>query len=102
MSCVYERTSAVVSSVGTGLKTTEKLVLAILASFTNSEAEAFPSVGDLAERAEVSCRQVQRALRRLEKGGWIVRSARRHPKLLTQVYIVALHPLKGWEVASDD
>jgi hypothetical protein len=57
----------------TNVSATDRLVLLALASFANYENgdHAHPSCARLAERAGVSARTVQHAVRRLEIAGWI-------------------------------
>ncbi|MFI5990319.1 helix-turn-helix domain-containing protein [Streptomyces sp. NPDC051362] len=47
------------------LTPTERLLLVILGDYADTDGRAFPSVGRLAERANVSRRTAVRALRRL-------------------------------------
>jgi DNA-binding transcriptional ArsR family regulator len=65
---------------------TDRLVLLVLANSVNEESgTTYLSVGRISERARVSERTVQYALRRLEESGEITRAGK-HPQFGTMVY----------------
>lgn len=73
----------------------DRFVLLAIADHANDEGEAFPGVAGLAQKTCMTTRGVQKILRRLEAGGWLVtdkRQGRYHCNLYTVLTPNVVHP----------
>jgi hypothetical protein len=76
----------------------DRFVLLAIADHANDEGEAFPGVAGLARKTCMSERGIQKILRRLEAGGWLVteqRQGRYHCNLYTVMTPNVVHRVKA-------